>query len=82
MDEVWIQSLHNLHCPSCDRRLVQRGRLHFHSQLRSPVYVGDVGTLLCPQRHRLPDRRDLYDYRAQRGYAPAAPVSEIAPPTV
>lgn len=81
MDEVWVQSLHNLHCPRCDRRLVQRAGRHFHSELRSPVYVGAVGTLHCPQRHRLPDRQDLYDYRAERGYAPAAPVSEIVPPT-
>lgn len=81
MDAIWIQSLHNLHCPSCDSRLVQLARRHFHSQLGSPVYVGEVGTLICPHRHPLPDREELYDYRARQGYATAAAVCEVVPPT-
>jgi hypothetical protein len=80
MDATWIHSLHNLHCPKCDSRLVQLAGRHFHSQLGSPVYVGQVGTLSCPQGHPLPDRRELYEYRARHGYAVAASVSEVVPP--
>ena len=81
MEAVWVQSLHNLHCPRCDRRLVQRAARHFHTMLRRSVYVGEVGSLSCPDGHVLPDRRTLYAYRAERGHAPSAPVSEVAPPT-
>jgi hypothetical protein len=80
MDAIWIQSLHNLHCPHCDNRLVQLAQRHFHSLLGSPVYVGEVGTLSCPGGHPLPDRRELYDYRTRQGHATAASVSEVVPP--
>jgi hypothetical protein len=81
MDAIWVQSLHNLHCPNCDRRLVQRAGRHFHTELHAPIYVGEVGTLSCPDGHPLPCRQQLYDYRAQRGHAPSAPVVEVLPPT-
>ena len=80
MDATWIHSLHNLHCPTCDRRLVQRAGRHFHSVVGSPVYVGEVGTLSCPEGHPLPERQELYDYRSRRGHAAAASVAEVGPP--
>lgn len=80
MDDVWIESPHNLHCPRCDRRLMQQAGIHFHSTLQSPVYVGEVSTLTCPGGHRLPDRQELYSLRERRGYAPVASVSQVPPP--
>ena len=80
MGAVLIQSLHNLHCPRCDSRLVQRAGRRFHSELQTRVYVGEVGTLACPEGHTLPDRQELYDYRERQGYPAIAPVSEIGPP--
>ncbi|MGY1743717.1 MULTISPECIES: hypothetical protein [unclassified Blastococcus] len=80
MHDVWIESPHNLHCPRCDRRLVQQAGVHFHSRLQSPVYVGEVSTLSCPGGHRLPDRQELYSLRERRGYAPVASVSQVPPP--
>ncbi|MGY1638202.1 hypothetical protein ACI78V_16275 [Geodermatophilus sp. SYSU D00742] len=80
MQKVWVESSRNLRCPRCDRRLVQQAGVHFHSRLRSPVYVGDVSTLTCPGGHRLPDRLELYSHRERRGYTPAAPVSQVPPP--
>ena len=79
MEAIWVQSVHNLHCPSCDSRLVQRAERRFHAERQIPVYVGEVGTLSCPDGHPLPDRQELYDYRAQQGHAPAAPVSAVVP---
>ncbi|UOX99734.1 hypothetical protein [Blastococcus sp. PRF04-17] len=79
MEAVWIESLHNLHCPHCDSRLLQRAGRHFHSALGAQVYVGDVDSLACPDGHRLPGRDQLYDYRAQQGHAAVAPVSEVGP---
>lgn len=78
MDAIWVRSLHNLHCPSCDNRLVQRAAQHFHRGVRGHVYVGVVGTLRCPDGHSLPGRAELYDYRAQRLGGSAAPVTEVA----
>jgi hypothetical protein len=80
MHDVWIESPHNLHCPRCDRRLVQQAGVHFHSRLQSPVYVGEVSTLACPAGHGLPERPELYSHRERRGYAPAASVSRVPPP--
>jgi hypothetical protein len=80
MHEIWVQTPHNLHCPRCDRRLVQQAGVHFHSRLQSHVYVGEVGTLACPGGHRLPERPELYAHRERRGYAPVAPVSQVPPP--
>lgn len=81
MRTVWVESPHNLHCPRCDRRLVQQAGIHFHSGVRAAVYVAEVSTLACPGGHRLPDRQELYSHREQRGYAPVAPVSQVPPPT-
>jgi len=80
MDALWVQSLHNLHCPQCDHRLVQQAGRHFHRAREAFVYVGQVGTLACPTGHVLPDREELYAYRTHRGHAPSAPVTEVAPP--
>lgn len=80
MNVVWIESLHNLHCPSCGRRLVQRGRRCHVAHRPGPHYVGDVGTLTCAQGHPLPDRVALYDYRARHGHAASAAVREVPPP--
>jgi hypothetical protein len=80
MDAIWIECLHNLHCPRCERRLVQRAGRHFHSRLQQPVYVGKANSLACPLGHRLPERQELYAYRAARGHAVTAPVSEVVPP--
>ena len=80
MAEIWVQSLHNLHCPRCDRRLVQQAGRFFVPERRRHVVVGEVGTLACPAGHRLPDREELYAYRAQAGHAPSAPVRPARPP--
>ncbi|HEX2072372.1 MAG TPA: hypothetical protein VHF92_01195 [Geodermatophilus sp.] len=38
MSSVWIRSLHNLHRPSCDTRLVeQAGRFHVRERRRPEV---------------------------------------------
>ncbi len=80
MDELWTQSLHNLHCPHCDERLVQQAARVALPGRQVHVYVGEVGTLACPAGHPLPDRETLYAYRARAGHAPQAPVSEVRPP--
>ena len=80
MDAIWIQSLHNLHCPRCDNRLVQQAGRFFVEEKAALMYVGEVGTLTCPDGHRLPDRQTLYDYRSEQGHAPSAPVTEVVPP--
>ena len=80
MDAIWVSSLHGLHCPRCDRRLVQQAAIHFHSGLRSLVYVGRANTLACPGGHRLPDRQDLDAYRSRRERVRCTPVSGGAPP--
>jgi len=80
MEAIWVQSLHNLHCPRCDRRLVQQANRFFVPERAAHYYVGEVGTLVCPGRHPLPSREALYDYRAARGHPLHAPVSEVAPP--
>jgi hypothetical protein len=80
MDAVWIQSLHNLHCPRCDTRLVQQAGRFTVPERETPVYVGEVGTLACPAGHPLPERTLLYAYRARSGHATHAPASEVVPP--
>jgi hypothetical protein len=77
MESIWGQSLHNLHCPQCDRRLMQRASRRFHTERRIPVYVGQVGTLRCPSGHGLLGIQALYDYRDMQGHPSTAPVSEI-----
>ena len=80
MEAIWVQSLHNLHCPRCDARLIQQARRCFVPERSVHHYVGEVGTLACPGGHPLPDREVLYDYRAERGHAVCAPVAEVLPP--
>jgi hypothetical protein len=80
MEAIWVQSLHNLHCPRCDRRLMQQASRFFVPERAVHYYVGEVGTLVCPDGHRLPEREALYEYRAARGYASCAPVSEVTRP--
>lgn len=78
MTAIWVQSLHNLHCPSCDHRLLQRARRFFVPERAAHYYVGEVGTLVCPCGHSLPDRDALYAHRAERGHAQRAPVAEVS----
>ena len=80
MLSLWIESLHNLHCPSCDRRLIERATLHLPDGQRDPVVVGEVGTLQCPTGDPLPDRAFLYALRAVTGRPAVAAVREVPPP--
>lgn len=80
MAELWVQSVHNLHCPLCDERLVQQAARVPLPGRQVHVYVGEVGTLACPAGHHLPAREALYAYRTEAGHAPGAPVTEVRPP--
>lgn len=80
MNALWIQSLHNLHCPTCDTRLVEQAGRYAVAHLPAPVYVGEVATLTCREGHPLPDREVLYAYRDERGIPASAPVHEVEPP--
>lgn len=80
MDEVWISSLHNLHCPQCGVRLIQRAARCPVDQPPGLVYVGEIGTLACPAGHPLPSREALYAYREEHGHPPTAPVTEVTKP--
>jgi hypothetical protein len=77
---VWIQSVHNLHCPRCGTRLVQQAGRYDLPYRPAPVYVGEVETLTCRAGHALPDRNTLYAYRDRRGLPWQTPVREVAPP--
>jgi hypothetical protein len=77
---VWIQSVHNLHCPTCDSRLVEQAGRYAVPDRPAPVYVGEVATLTCRRGHPLPERGELYRYRDLRGIPASAPVQEVAPP--
>ena len=80
MVSVWILSPHNLHCPDCDTRLIERaGPFAVHGRPR-PVHVGEVGTLRCRAEHPLPSREELYGHRDRRGRPRTAAVWEVAPP--
>src|SRR5829696_4179312 len=48
MASVWMESVHHLHCPTCDARLVEQAGRYDVMQRRHPVYVGEVTTLTCP----------------------------------
>jgi len=81
MASVGMESVHHLHCPTCDARLVEQAGRYDVMQRRHPVYVGEVTTLTCPAGHRLPhDRGQPHNYRDRRGHPPEAPVREVAPP--
>ncbi len=78
---VWIESLHNLQCPTCDARLVeQAGRVHPIRQL-DRIYHSDPRTLTCPAGHQLPvDHHALYAYRNEHGHPQDAPIREVPRP--
>ncbi len=80
MVSVWIQSLHNLHCPTCGARLVEQAGRYEVPERSRPVYVGEVGTLCCTAGHPVPPREELYDHRERRGLPRSAPVREVVPP--
>ena len=81
MVSVWILSLHNLHCPQCDTRLVERaGRFDDVPGRLGPVHVGEVGTLSCRAGHPLPSREELYAHREERGRPRTAAVREVPAP--
>lgn len=80
VSSVWIESLHNLHCPTCDTPLVEQAGRYLVLDRPRPVYVGEVETLTCRDGHPLPSRADLYDYRDLRGIPAQAPVREVAAP--
>ncbi len=77
---VWIESLENLHCPTCDARLVvQAGRFDPIGR-PDPVYTADGRTQRCPDGHQLPDDGALFAYRDQQGHPAEAPTREVRPP--
>jgi len=82
MASVWILSPHNLHCPGCDTRLIERAGRFAVPGRPGPVHVGEVGTLRCRAGHPLPDREQLYAQRDERGRPRTAAVREVAPPEV
>lgn len=80
MTALWIQSVHNLHCPTCGSRLVEQAGRYVVPSRPAPVYVGEVATLTCANGHPLPGRRALYEYRDECGLPASAPVHEVRPP--
>jgi len=81
MVSVWILSVHNLHCPECGSRLIERAGRYIVPGRPQPVHVGEVGTLRCPGGHSLPDRAQLYAHREAQGLPRSAEVWEVAPPS-
>lgn len=80
MVTVWILSVHNLHCPRCGTRLVEKAGRFVVPGRNAAVHVGEVDTLTCRAGHALPDRDQLYAHRDQRGLARTAAVQEVVPP--
>jgi hypothetical protein len=86
MAPVWIESAHNLHCPTCDARLVeQAARIDVLNEVRGgpthPKYQVDGDSLTCPSGHQLPSVDDLYAYRDEQGHdASDGPVVEVRAP--
>jgi hypothetical protein len=81
---VLIESPDNLHCPTCDARLVQpAGRYEVYGAvlgMPGSVELKPTGEPpYCPERHHLPDEKALRRYRRRHGYPKWAPVS-VAPP--
>ncbi|WP_143087050.1 hypothetical protein [Geodermatophilus ruber] len=78
---VWIESLHNLHCPTCESRLVEHaGRFDVIGR-PDPGYTADPRTLMCPSGHVLPDdQHALYEHRDNRGYPQEATTREVRAP--
>jgi hypothetical protein len=81
VSSIWVSSVHNLHCPTCDNRLVELAGRFAVREHPAPVYVGHVETLTCRDGHPLPDRESLYAYRDEQGLPPKAPIQEVAPPS-
>lgn len=82
--QVWIESMDNLHCPTCDTRLVETaGRFEVPSAVLGTAgatkYVGR-GAVTCPAGHQLPNAEKLVRYRDQQGHPADAPFNEIAWP--
>lgn len=78
---VWIESLHRLVCPACDRPLIEQAGRHDVLERPDPVYVvGDVRE--CPIGHDLPALDELYAYRDSKGIPAtvADPVVEVRRP--
>lgn len=81
MPAVWIESLDNLHCPTCDERLIQYAGRFQPLEKAEPTYVADGGKPpVCPQGHRQPDWDALYAYRDERGHPEQVPVREVPSP--
>lgn len=84
---VPVESTENLHCPTCDARLIQTaGRYEVYGAvLGTPGSVQVVPTgepPHCPQRHPLPDEKALRRYRRRAGHPKTAPVSVVPPPAL
>lgn len=77
MASVWIESMHNLHCPTCDGRLIERAGRHDVMQRPDPVYIADAASGRCPEGHPLPHSDALYAYRDAQGHPAEAPFKEL-----
>lgn len=83
MPAVWIENLHNLHCPTCDARLVARAGKFEPMGRPDPVYQEEGSSLTCPAGHQLPDGAELYAYANRAGHevpAMGSPVREVPAP--
>lgn len=83
MAKVWIEDMSNLHCPTCDERLVAPAGRFDPMGKPDPTYVQDGGTLACTAGHPLPDQQALRSYADQHGHVPppaGAPIREVPPP--
>ncbi len=81
--EVWIENLHNAHCPTCDTRLIARAGCFRPVGRDTPTYVQDGRSLTCRAGHALPQERDLKAYNNEHGHMPPpadATVREVEPP--
>ena len=79
MPTGWIESLGNLHCPTCDARLVAQGSLYRPLGRPDPIPVTGSRPF-CPNRHALPSDEELVAYREQQGYSAEAPSREVPGP--
>jgi hypothetical protein len=85
--QVLVESMENLHCPTCDARLIHwAGR---HEVLGSVIgmpgsirHVAGAQRPTCPNEHPLPGDDILRQYRDRRGYSPTEPYREVLPPAL
>lgn len=77
---VWIESLHNLHCPTCDSRLIEPAGRHDVLGRADPVYLVDGHSAVCPNGHTLPEPDELYAYRDRAGHPMEISAREVPPP--